>query len=205
MANNNLDPVHLAKRVSNQLVSFPRGKSLQSKIEFMKWMYENENFGGCCKMIIDGATVVLKVEEKLSEMEARVKNGEGGERLRLKVENVRRKIERYHILMHLLVVSKNPGEFAACVRNFNSVRKDWKLGKESFPKGQVTDFERIPPKASKESQPAENVEKTPIKEKVEFEEGSKRQHMVVTNSASEDNSASEVNSAPKAKKVVIYF
>ena len=60
MANNNLDPVHLAKRVSNQLVSFSRGKSLQSKIDFFKWMYENENFGECCKMIIDGAEVVLK-------------------------------------------------------------------------------------------------------------------------------------------------
>ena len=132
MANNNLDPVHLAKRVSDQLVRFPGEKSLQWKIDFLKWKFDEENFGDCCKMIINGAEVVLKVEERLSEMAAKVKNGEGGEMLKVKVENVRRKVERYHFLMHLFSVSKNPGEFAVCVNNFNSVIDDLKLRKESI-------------------------------------------------------------------------
>ena len=117
MANNNLDPVHLAKSVADQLVRFPRGKSLEWKINFLRWKFEKQNFGDCCKMIIDGAEVALKVEEKLSNMEAKLKSGEGDEKLRLKVELVRRKVERYHLMMHLFSVSKNPGEFAACVRN----------------------------------------------------------------------------------------
>jgi len=134
--------------------------------------FEKQNFGDCCKMIIDGATVVLKVEEKLSEMEAKVKTGEGGERLRLKVENVMRKIERYHILMHLLAVSKNPGEFAACARNFNMVRKggkcllvrsNAKLRKESPAK----DMERMHARVIEESQSAKDVEVMKVKEKVE--------------------------------------
>ena len=37
MANNNPNPVHLAKKVSDQLVRFPRGKSLQWKIDFLKF------------------------------------------------------------------------------------------------------------------------------------------------------------------------
>ena len=77
MANNNLDPVHLAKRVSDQLVRFPKGKSLEWKIKRLKWKFEKQNFGECYKMIMDGAEVVLKVEEKLSEMEAKVKTGGG--------------------------------------------------------------------------------------------------------------------------------
>ena len=108
MANNNLDLVHLAKRVADQLVRFPRGKSLEWKINFLRWKFEKQNFGDCCKMIIDGAEVALKVEEKLSKMEAKLKRGEGDEKLRLKVELVRRKVERYHLMMLLFSVSKNP-------------------------------------------------------------------------------------------------
>merc|ERR1719342_362273 len=52
-------------------------------------------------MIIDGAEVALKVKEKLSNMEAKLKSGEGDEKLRLKVELVRRKVERYHLMMLL--------------------------------------------------------------------------------------------------------
>ena len=167
MANNNLDPVHLAKRVSDQLVRFPGEKSLQWKIDFLKWKFDEENFGDCCKMIINGAEVVLKVEEKLSGMEAKVKNGEGGEMHKVKVENVRRKVERYHFLMHLLAVSKNPGEFAACARNFNMVRKegrcllvrsDVKLSQESPAK----DIERIHARAKEESQSTKELQ---VKEK----------------------------------------
>ena len=115
MANNNLDPVHLAKEVSVQLGRFPRRKSLEWKINFLKWKFAKQNFGNCCKTIIYGAEVALKVNEKLSCLQAKVRSGEGDERLRLKVELVRRKVERYHFLMHLLSVSKNPGEFAAGV------------------------------------------------------------------------------------------
>ena len=115
MANNNLDPVHLAKEVSVQLGRFPRRKSLEWKINFLKWKFAKQNFGNCCKTIIYGAEVALKVKERLSCLQAKVRSGEGDERLRLKVELVRRKVERYHFLMHLLSVSKNPGEFAAGV------------------------------------------------------------------------------------------
>jgi len=170
MANNNLDPVHLAKSVSDQMVRFPRGKSLEWKIKQLKWKFEKQNFGDCYKMIIDGATVVLKVEEKLSEMEAKAKIGEGGEKLRLKVDHVKRKVERYHFLMHMLAVSKNPGEFAACAKNFNMVRKggkcllvrsDAKLSEESPAK----DIKRM--HAREESQSAKDVEEMKVKEKAE--------------------------------------
>ena len=70
-------------------------------------------------MIIDGAEVALKVEEELSNMETRVKSGEGGERLRMKVELVRRKVERYYRLIHLF--STYPQEFADCLGNLNTV------------------------------------------------------------------------------------
>ena len=126
MANNNLDPVQLAKRVSGQLVKWSVGqknkrKSLQWKIDSLKWKFAKQNFGDCCKMIMDGAEVALKVEEELSNMEARVEGGEGGERLRLKVKLVRRKVERYYRLIHLFSVSKNPREFADCLGNLNTV------------------------------------------------------------------------------------
>ena len=74
MTNNNLDPVHLAKRVTDQLDRFPSGKSREWKINFLKWKFAKQNFGNCCKTIIYGAEVALKVEEKLSCMEAKVKS-----------------------------------------------------------------------------------------------------------------------------------
>ena len=121
MSNNNLDPVDLAKRVTDELVRFPSGKGLEWKIDFLKCKFEEQNFGDCCKMILDGAVVALKVEEQLSCMQAKnfikVKNGEEDETLRLKIELVRQKVERYHCLMQLLSLSKNPEEFAACVGN----------------------------------------------------------------------------------------
>ena len=90
--NNNLDPVHLAKRVTAELVRFPRGESLEWKIDFLKRKFEKQNFGDCCnlqcKMIIDGAIVALGVKEKLPRMEAKLKSGEGDEQFRLKVELV---------------------------------------------------------------------------------------------------------------------
>ena len=117
MANNNLDPVQLAKRVSSQLVKWSVGqknkrKSLQWKIDSLEWKFAKQNFGDCCKMIIDGAEVALKVEEELSNMEASVEGGEGDEGLRMKVELVRRKVERYYRLIHLF--STYPQEFADC-------------------------------------------------------------------------------------------
>ena len=157
MANNNLDPARLAKRVADQLTRFPRGKSLQWKIDYLQWKFEKQNFGNCCRTIIFGAEVALKVEEKLLWMEERLKNGERDERLRLKVELVRRKVERFHFLMHLLSVSKNPGEFAACVRTFN--RYGRKLREESGAK----DIGQSEAENIEESQ-AKAVEKTQVKE-----------------------------------------
>ena len=110
MANNNIDPVNLANNNLDQWVIFPRGKGLEWKPDFLK--FKKQNFGDCCKMITEGAEVALKVEEKLSHMEAKVKNGEGDEKLRLKVEVVRMKVERYHCLMHLFSASKSPERFA---------------------------------------------------------------------------------------------
>ena len=119
MDNNNLGPAHLAKRVADQLVRFPREKCLEWKIDFLKWKFEMQKLDNCCKMIIDGAAVALKVEEKLTSMEAKVKSGEGDKKLRLKVELTRRKVQRYHSLMQMLSVSKNPEEISAPVRNFS--------------------------------------------------------------------------------------
>ena len=158
MANNNLDPARLAKRVADQLARFPKGKSLQWKIDVLKCNFEKQNFGNCCRTIIFGAEVALKVEEKLSWMEERLKNGERDERLRLKVELVRRKVERFHFLMHLLSVSRNPGEFAACVRTFS--RYGRKLREESGAK----DIGQSEAENIEESQ-AKDVEKTQVKEK----------------------------------------
>ena len=121
------------------------------------------------------------MEEKLSCLEAKVKSGEGDERLRLKVELVRRKVERFHFLMHLLSVSKNPGEFAACVRNFNrngrKLREDSKgQNNEESPAEKIEespsrDIERTPHSMeNEESQSAEDVEKMQVK--AEYEEGS---------------------------------
>ena len=121
MVNSKQDPVDLAKKVQEQMLSFPKRKSLEWKIDFLKWKFEKQNLDDCCKKIVEGAEVALKVEERLVSMEARVKTGEGDEELRLKVELSRRKIERYYCLMQLLSVSNNPGEFAACVGNLNSV------------------------------------------------------------------------------------
>ena len=109
--NNNIDPVKLDERVSDQhWVQFPRGKGLEWDPAFLK--FRKQNFGDCCKMITEGAEVTLKVEEKLSHMEAKVKNGERDEKLRLKIELVRKKVERYHCLMHLFSASKSPERFA---------------------------------------------------------------------------------------------
>ena len=118
------------------------------------------------------------MEEKLSCLEAKVKSGEGDERLRLKVELVRRKVERFHFLMHLLSVSKNPGEFAACVRNFNrngrKLREDSKgQNNEESPAEKIKespsrDIERTPhSRANEESQSAEDVEKMQVKAECE--------------------------------------
>ena len=191
MTNNNQDPVRLAKKVTDQLDRFPRGKSLEWKMNFLKCKFEKQNFGNCCKTIIYGAEVALKVEEKLLCMEAQVKSGVADERLRHKVELVRRKMERYHFLMHLLSVSKNPGEFAACVRNFK--RNGRKLREESKTENieecPAKNIERINhhyPRANEENQSAEDGEKRQVKEmKVGYEEGSIRQHSDAPSSAPE--------------------
>ena len=107
----NIDPVNQAERVSDRWVRFPRGEGLEWRLKFQK-----QDFGECCKMIKDGAEVALKVEEKLSQMEVKVKNGEGDEKLRLKVELVRKKVERYHCLTHLFSVSKCPERFAGYMK-----------------------------------------------------------------------------------------
>ena len=76
MINNNLDPVHLAKRVSDWS-DFPEVKAWCGKYTF-EWKFEKQNFGDCWKMFIDGAgaAVSLKAEEKQSNMEANVNIGE---------------------------------------------------------------------------------------------------------------------------------
>ena len=84
----------------------------------MKSKFEKKNLDDCCKKIVDGAEVALKVEETLVSMEAKVKTGEGDAELRVKVELVRRKMERYHFLMHLLSVSDDPANFAFCLQNY---------------------------------------------------------------------------------------
>ena len=50
-----------------------------------------------------------------------MKSGEGDGKLRLKVGLVRRKVERYYRLMHLLSESKNPGGFVDWLSNLNTV------------------------------------------------------------------------------------
>ena len=55
MANNNSDPVHLAKIVADQLVRFPRGKSLEWKINFMRWKFEKQNFGDDSQLSVDNS------------------------------------------------------------------------------------------------------------------------------------------------------
>ena len=118
MVNSNQDPVDVAKKVQEIKLRFPKRKSLEWKIDFLKWKFEKENLGDRCKKIVDGAEVALKLEEKLVNMEAKMKAGEGDEELRLKAELLRRKIERYHFLMHLLSVSDDPGGFAVCLQNY---------------------------------------------------------------------------------------
>ena len=108
MANGSQDPIDVAKKVREQMQSFPKQKSLEWRIDFLRWKLEKDKLGDCCKNILEGAEVALKVEEKFERMEAKVKTGEGDEELRLKVEHWRRKIEKYHFLMHLLSVSNDP-------------------------------------------------------------------------------------------------
>ena len=108
MVNSNQDPVDVAKKVQELKLRFPKRKSLEWKIDFLKWKFEKENLGDSCKKIVDGAEVVLKLEEKLVNMEAKMKAGEGDEELRLKVELLRRKIERYHFLMQSPLPSLSP-------------------------------------------------------------------------------------------------
>merc|ERR1712130_1067021 len=116
--NSNRDFVYLAKQVKEFLLRFPKRTSLKWKIDLLKSKFEKKNLDDCCKKIVDGAEVALKVEEKLVSMEAKVKTGEGDAELRVKVELVRRKMERYHFLMHLLSVSDDPTNFAFCLQNY---------------------------------------------------------------------------------------
>ena len=118
MANGSQDPIDVAKKVREQMQSFPKRKSLEWRIDFLRWKLEKDKLGDCCKNILEGAEVALKVEEKLERMEAKVKTGEGDEELRLKVEHWRRKIEKYHFLMHLLSVSNDPDASKKCLRNY---------------------------------------------------------------------------------------
>ena len=113
--NSNRDFVDLAKQVQKFMLRFQKRTSLKWKINLLKRKFETKNLDDCCKKIVDGAEVVLKVEEKLVSMEAKVK---GDAELRPKVELVRRKLERYHFLMHLLSVSDDPGNFAYCLQNY---------------------------------------------------------------------------------------
>merc|ERR1712105_397434 len=96
-----------------------------------------------------------KVKEKLSSMEAKLKNGEGDEKLGLKVELVRKKVDRYYFLMHLLFVSKNPEEFADCSGNLNNNMNDNEV--QFGEKSEAENVERIQYRAIQSSEDVEDA------------------------------------------------
>ena len=116
-----LNAVELAEKVKEDLIRSKGGQVIQQSGKVNQNQKLCRTFGHC-KTDLDGEEVVKRVERKLASLEARVKNGEGGDVMKQRVELVRNRLQRYYFLAQLLPLSKCPLEFTAFLEKYREQR-----------------------------------------------------------------------------------
>ena len=116
-----LNAVELAEKVKEDLMRSKGGQVIQQSGKVNQNQKLCRTFGHC-KTDLDGEEVVKRVERKLASLEARVKNGEGGDVMKQRVELVRSRLQRYYFLAQLLPLSKRPLELTAFIEKYREQR-----------------------------------------------------------------------------------